>query len=282
MNFWIDSHVHIYPQYNVDELLDSALSNFIKFSGAFESDENSYVLFLTQGVNEDAAAVLSAHNKQADRRWAIVIDEPNGCLIAKPRNPEVIQDELNSPSSSATQIVIVFGQQLVSSEGLELLLIGGEARSYEPAQPIGDYLSSIKNEVAILPWGFGKWLGQRGELISSLITDSNYRNKFCIGDIPARYNWFGGKTQFSQAAVGDLPFIRGVDPLPLSHEEKRVASFVSCLHVAESVVANKSLVEAICESVAALRSREPGVECSQFGEYLNLFASLNKQVRLRV
>ena len=259
LNFWIDSHVHIYPMYDIDTMLDCAYDNFQKASEQTTDTINKYVLFITQGINEHALQRLADHD---GHRWNIQ------------RNNHEFSAQLNDQ-----QITLIPGQQLVSSEGIELLVIGGSELDFSPKRSIYELIDLFKDDLTILPWGFGKWLGKRGALVTELLQNQQMSEFMFVGDIPGRLNLLGGKTNFNTSNNTQL---RGVDPLPFENEQKRIASFGSCLQTTEPLNIHLSFTQNIANYLKSMNEDTSDVKISHYGNHLPLITNLCSQLKIRL
>ncbi len=117
------------------------------------------------------------------------------------------------------ELVVCRGRQWVSKEGIEVLHLlsageSDEARWASGEEPLSALLSelSARPGVVVLPWGFGKWLGARGRVVTAEIRRSvEAGHPIFLGDIRARcWPWRSPTTR----APG-VPVLPGSDPLPI-------------------------------------------------------------------
>ena len=166
----------------------------------------------------------------------------------------------------ATGIHFVAGRQVVSEEGLEVLLIGSRDMSLEgrPAERVIE--EGFANGAAVcLPWGFGKWLGRRRDLVASLY--AGLSRQITLGDIANRPE-FWREPLFKGARI-----LRGSDNLPMAGSSDGVGSFGSLLKTRKPA---KDAGDLVC------LLRDPDVCLRPYGKRKSASASIIEQVRLRL
>ena len=122
-------------------------------------------------------------------------------------------------------IIIVAGRQIVTAEKLEVLALGTTS-AFPDGQPIRAVMQSVTNggAVAVIPWGFGKWWGRRGQLVRGLI-DATRDVPFCLGDNGGRAYGLPRPSLFHVADDHGIPVLPGSDPLPLPGHVSRPGSY---------------------------------------------------------
>ncbi|WP_051309212.1 hypothetical protein [Desulfogranum japonicum] len=140
----------------------------------------------------------------------------------------------------------VMGTQVNTLEKVEVLLFGRQ--SVESNLPLRDYLPKKRDEagqLTILPWGVGKWLGQRGKLISEVLRQED-TPLFVLGDNGNRPQWWKRVPQFTFAQQNNLPVLRGSDPLFISGQLSRVGTYG---HLIEQVLDQKYPLQSLCRHI---------------------------------
>ncbi|MCP5107558.1 MAG: hypothetical protein GY950_29490, partial [bacterium] len=99
-------------------------------------------------------------------------------------------------------------------------------REIEDGLPIDTVIRRIvdSNDIAVLAWGFGKWLFNRGKIIRRVIEKYPVPGVF-IGDNSGRPTFWSEPGQFKQAHSLDIPIINGSDPLPFAGEITKPGSY---------------------------------------------------------
>lgn len=206
-----DTHVHYHDCFEEGPFLDAASANL----GA-ESDEEGLVnavLCLTESAGADwfgQLSTLKAGSKIGSSEWAV--------------QPTSEQNSVLATCTGDRKLAIIAGRQIVCQEGLEVLALGC-AEMIEDRQPIRTVLQMVEGAGAlpVIPWGFGKWLGARGELVRELLTDSPC--DFVLGDNGGRLAGIREPALFANARSRGIAILPGTDPFPFSWDGSRVGSF---------------------------------------------------------
>jgi hypothetical protein len=101
----------------------------------------------------------------------------------------------------------------------------GTRRIFEKGEPARRLIKETAQSGAlpVLPWGIGKWLGRRGQLIEDLIRDPNLPSLF-LGDNSHRPAFWPRPSVFESASKRGLKNLPGSDPFPFPEEVRRVGS----------------------------------------------------------
>ena len=116
------------------------------------------------------------------------------------------------------------GRQIVTKEKLEVLALTTD-RPFEEGTPIQDTLESVLSVggIPVIPWGFGKWWGKRGKILTDLL-QSQTAPGFSLGDNSGRPGFLPYPSQFEQAQKKGIRILPGSDPLPFPTEYWRPCS----------------------------------------------------------
>lgn len=202
----VDAHVHVYPFMSVAATLDAAAHNlFEEHAGG----PRHGVLLVADPEGVDGWERL-ARSARAGRWQRVGID---GDAVTFRRDDDV-------------ELAAVKGQQLVSREGLEVLGTGCRAR-VPSGLPVADIVERIRaaGGLAILAWGAGKWLGDRGRVVDDVIARESGQTDVMLADNGGRPRLWPRVPQFETAAEHGLRVLAGTDPLPLRGEERRIGSY---------------------------------------------------------
>lgn len=208
----IDCHTHIYPG---TEPLSALIAGGVRLLGAAEC--TNCALLLCDVAGHDVFDQILGGNVDHCRSVG------HGSWHVEPTT-EAESISIVGPENE--RIVIVRGQQIVTSERLEVLAIGHCGRL-----PGGRSLpATIENARAkdchvILPWGAGKWLGRRGSLIDHAVDHLSFPGLH-LGDNGGRPSVWA-VPQFTKATKRKIKILCGSDPLPITGDERRIGTYGS-------------------------------------------------------
>ena len=169
-------------------------------------------------------------------------------------------------------LLIVAGRQIVTAENLEVLAVAC-SREIRDSLPIRAALGAVADcgARAVVPWGFGKWLGRRGRIVRELIDALPV--PFSLGDNGGRAGSLPRPPLFRLAERRGVPVLTGSDPLPLPREERRAGSYGFVLH--EWRMTSRP-AESLAERIGSLRGSPPS-----FGELNTVPGLIRAQLGLR-
>ena len=138
------------------------------------------------------------------------------------------------------------------------MLALGCAESWQDGLPASEVIDGVTGAgaVAVLPWGFGKWLGQRGRILRALIEKHRSQHLF-LGDNIGRPVFFSEPHEFELGRSLGLTVLPGTDPLPFASESHRAGSF-GC--VVDGVVGDLQPWADLCRHLV-----QPGLSVRRFG-----------------
>lgn len=203
----VDTHTHYYPCYDAETFLSSLQHNLLATARKLGATGTVYpVACMLDSASSTGFADLSAGFLGNTRQlsWSV---EHNA------HNPAV----LHLSRGDGEQLTVIGGRQLVTRENLELILIGRTAPVSPRQSALELLLAYQKRYCAILPWGFGKWLGKRGAIVDELIARNDL--VFCLGDNAGRPELWRKVQQFKLAKQYSVPILPGSDALPLASEQ---------------------------------------------------------------
>lgn len=214
MTLWaVDSHVHFHKCFDEGLFFDSCFNNLSKITS---SSIKNGLLFFTEGKSEDVYNNLKFKTKikssQNEKTKYIINEIDNGNAI----DVKWID--------AGMRILILPGFQIVTKENLEVLSLGTNKRLSDGSL-IEDTISNVISigGIPVLPWGFGKWYGNRGEKIDELIK-KNIPHLF-LGDNGGRSSLLPFPSQFEAAQMNGMKVLPGSDPLPFPDEANRPMSY---------------------------------------------------------
>jgi hypothetical protein len=208
----VDAHVHIYDCFDLDALFNAAARNFARAARGLGLGHapREGMLLLTETVHDHAFDAL-ARGELRPKLWK----------VARTAEPAVLQVSLDGQPP----LWLVAGRQIATREDLEVLALGTTER-FPDGEPISVSLAASEKTAAMtaLPWGFGKWWGQRGQIIQAIMTARRDRPLYS-GDNGGR---LAGSLRPRLLRLGKrvgLKVLPGTDPLPFPGQESRVGGF---------------------------------------------------------
>lgn len=207
-----DAHVHLYRCFDLDLFLGAAEANVREASSALGLEARALgLLVLTAGTADWSLSDLrSADSDFVTSEWTLERTAENLSLLARYRGQ--------------VRMILVAGRQLQTAEALEVLALGCDEDLPE-GLPIAETLTAVRasGAVPVVPWGFGKWWGRRGRLLSDLL-ESEVSDDLFLGDNGGRPDAWPRPGLFDKArrlGIRDLP---GSDPFPFRREVARPGS----------------------------------------------------------
>jgi hypothetical protein len=141
--------------------------------------------------------------------------------------------------------------------------------------PLEETVAAVEKENAlpVIPWGFGKWSGKRGDVLREFL-GSRKEGVFFLGDNSGRPN-FLRFPDFQREAPGiSFKVLPGSDALPFPSEMQRVASFGFTLQEALDLQRPGEALKRIL--------MKPGVVPTPFGSHESASRFARNQVALRL
>jgi len=206
-----DTHVHFHDCFEEGPFLDAAAAALC--GERADSGLVNAALCLTESYGANWFRRLSGIERDTpvgDSDWKLRhTNEENSVLV---------EDD------AGRALAIIAGRQIVCQEGLEVLAIGYKDIP-EDGQSIRSVLQQVSDvgAVPVLPWGFGKWLGQRGQVVADLI--GNPPCHFLLGDNGGRLAMFGEPRLFAAGRDSGFAILPGTDPFPFSWDSRKVGSY---------------------------------------------------------
>lgn len=219
---FIDAHVHFHDCFDQDSFLDSAYENFInqsKLMSVKNGCQSDYVLLLAEKEGDEwFHGLLTELTANRDVQW----NKKKWNFIGG-GSPDIVV--AHKTGNTAEKIYLVAGRQLISKENIEVLQLFSNKRT-EHNLSLADTINQIRKlgGVPIIPWGAGKWLGKRGEIIKKYIL-SNSAKPLYLGDNGGRPQLWKYPAIFTLAANEGVACLPGTDCLPLGSESDRVGSY---------------------------------------------------------
>ena len=207
-NGWpVDGHVHFHSIDRVGRSLDAAARHFSLATGRRGGLLGA--LLLTQANGEYVFEQLGTSGMVDGWRYSPVTGEPQSLLAHK----------------GDTTIAIICGRQVRADGGLEVLALG-TCKRFVDGTPFESTFAAVRDSdaLAVLPWGFGKWLGHRGQQIQSML-GSVGPGVVSVGDNGSRLSLVDTPELIRTSAGKGFQVLPGTDPFPFGDDYSRVGSF---------------------------------------------------------
>ena len=257
MNSYIDTHCHYDSAYSFEEFFTVLATNLYRTGSG---DTKQVGICLVELNGSDWFSEI-AHS---DSLQGLSVSTIDACTL--------------SVESSAGEVAVFRAWQVNSKEKVEVIVIG-TAEPVPEKLPLEEYVDRYADKaLVVFPWGVGKWLGTRGELISKLLSlslsespDSFSPPPFVLGDNGGRPKLWKSVPQFEQAKRAKIPVLPGSDALPVPTYLSRIGTYGlmgdcslrSCEHWIENV-------------------KQQGFEVRTQGNLSGLFQFLREQIGLRI
>ncbi|MGI9284752.1 MAG: hypothetical protein ACR2P1_05140 [Pseudomonadales bacterium] len=261
----IDTHIHLYRKFDLSLLLKSACENMrTYFSSSQLSGTLLPVLGLTSTPSETSWRELSEIQVSG-----AAIDGKGGEWQLSQTGDDTL---FRASNPMGDDVYLLRGHQLITSEKLELLVLGSESPAYDAERGLMWHVENNLSELMIIPWAVGKWLGPRGAIVSEVM--DRYSDSIHLGDNGGRPAIWSHVKQFKEAAHSKAAIWPGTDPLPLPGQECTVGlNTITVEGVKLGTLSGKDLVASLAtnnSSIITQARRE------------NLFGFFYNQLRLRL
>lgn len=170
------------------------------------------MLLLSESSGHDCFSAWRAAGSAASGAWKV---EPT---------PETVTLSFTGPG--AERLHVVAGRQVVTGEGLEVLMLGTVSVYDDRRFPAADLIRMAADDGAlpVIPWGAGKWFGGRGRALDCVLR-SALAGTFALGDNSGRPWFWGNPRHIAAAGRAGVAVLPGSDPLPFAGEEKTAGRY---------------------------------------------------------
>ena len=185
----VDGHVHFHENYDEAAFLEAAHANLSRHGPGFPT------LLLAEMPGQQ----MFARWRGGGARWPVTVTrEPSSLVLG-------------------SSLLVIAGRQITTAERIEVLAVAC-IENIANGVALDATIGAIQDAgaVPVLPWGVGKWLGERGRLVANAAA----RYNLLLGDNAGRPFGWPRPALFQQHVV--LP---GTDPLWLKTEQERVGTY---------------------------------------------------------
>ncbi|NOY58957.1 MAG: hypothetical protein GXO75_08500 [Calditrichaeota bacterium] len=210
-NIILDGHVHIYPVFNISLALQTALKNF----ALCRNDADAKIWLLTE--RSDCHFFADLKNTKIEGYVFQPTLEAESFLV-------------RDAKTDAPLLYILAGRQLIAKENLEICALASTVTVADKELRAKDLILKVleNNGVPAVNWAPGKWFGDRGKVVRSLLDEFTPEN-LLISDTTMRPTVWPTPKIMADAMKRGYKVIAGSDPLPFAGEEKYLASYVSTI-----------------------------------------------------
>ncbi|MCI5145679.1 MAG: hypothetical protein D3923_09140 [Candidatus Electrothrix sp. AR3] len=207
MKILADTHLHLYPCFDLDHIFSGLLNQF--------------------GSKDLQIPRVACLAERADCNFYHRLQAGEPLLHNFRVEVESIRNLLLLEKNSNRQLTLLPGRQIITAEKIEVLALCTTATFTENV-PVAEVIRSIleQNGIPVLPWSPGKWFFQRGQVIEDLLHQYTPQD-FLIGDVSLRPQGWLTPLLMRKALRRGYKVVSGSDPLPFSSEEKSAGMYGS-------------------------------------------------------
>ncbi len=208
MNIIAETHLHVYPCYDVKKVFHVLRSNLQS-----HGPDNVHMAFLTERSDCHFFIELKENKSLASDGDIHIKDFGNALLISE---------------SGYDDFYLFSGRQIITKEKLEVLALTTDINIPDNELDAADVIRKINddNGVAVISWAPGKWLGSRGKLIGTLLEHFS-PSSLLLADTAIRPRCFFEPLLMKQAQKKGYNILAGSDPLPFEGEEIMAGRYVT-------------------------------------------------------
>ncbi|MDM8553110.1 hypothetical protein QUF75_00050 [Desulfococcaceae bacterium HSG7] len=243
MKLIADTHIHLYPCYNLITAFDNLRLNLQKLApaasrAAFFSERSDCNYFAD--IRDGSVKVIS------DDFRIEPLNEKDGLVLIE-KNDSVLY--------------LFSGRQIVTEERIEILALTTDAMipDFMPAKNVINAVSDTGG-VPVLSWAPGKWLFKRKNIVRELI-DYFSPNQMLISDTTLRPTLWMEPSLMRRAVEKGFSVLAGSDPLPFIGEEKYLGIYGSILNGPFDINKPVSSIRKLLVSPDVIKTRA-GKRCS--------------------
>jgi len=201
MSFIADGHIHLYPDFNLEDALVSSHQKLLNLATSGTVEKVALFSVEPQGQFEFLKI------KSGQRAL------PENCEIIE----EVSENILKIKTEHGDNLYLIAGRQVITKERLEFSVLFStedidDGLSYEQLN------SSIGSSVLTLNWSPGKWMFERAEVVKNLVDENS---DLILCDTALRFRGF----PLPEVMKLENNIIAGSDPFPLENEEQRIGNY---------------------------------------------------------
>ena len=209
MRIVADTHVHLYPCYNLRQALTTLRRNL-----AAHVQEAVHFAFLAERYDCHYFRDFAAGNTE---------------VLGKQVEVTGYENCLRLSEDGFSDLYLVAGRQIITRERIEILALTTDL-AIEDGLGVDEVIQRVRTEggIPVVSWAPGKWFFQRREVVAGLI-DKFAPGEILFGDTTLRPTGWLEPLLMRRAKQKKFGCVAGSDPLPFSGEEKMMGMFGICL-----------------------------------------------------
>ncbi len=207
--FSADTHVHVYPCYDLDRFLRNARTGLLAAG-------HPALLCLTERHDCRFFQDLAGGT----------VNLPGGYRVEASGEAEAV----SIVHDDGDRLFVVAGRQIVTAEKIEVLALTRDLE-LKDGKPVRTVLDDILHQggIPVLSWAPGKWMFKRGRIIDKLIETCSH-DYFLLGDTSLRPTVWPTPRLMKLGRKLGFRTVYGSDPLPVPGDEEQVASYRTLFH----------------------------------------------------
>jgi len=205
MRLIADTHVHIYPCYNIKWALATLRTNLSQLDG-----QAVCIAFLAERSDCNFFAEFKANTAG---------------LLSSELEIRYLDNALHFRETGHPDLYIFPGRQIITREKIEILSLTVDLKIEDglAAQEVIDTIRQ-NNGLPVISWAPGKWFFKRRKVVENLLA-SNKPGSLLLGDTTLRPTCWRQPLLMKKAARQGFTVISGSDPLPFAGEEKVIGRY---------------------------------------------------------
>ncbi|NKB76819.1 MAG: hypothetical protein GKR96_07145 [Gammaproteobacteria bacterium] len=217
----VDTHLHIYPLYDVPTALNEMITNLHRLGPdaikvACLTERSDCYIFNELRDNPSSDVV---------NQFNITTNDDDSLSISF-KDSDAKGDHATNENQ---QVHLLPGQQIITSERIEVLALNTTVRVEEGLSAKDTVTAVLKSGgIPVVAWSPGKWFGKRGKIVGELI-DHFAPEQMALGDTTLRPYFWLTPLLMRKAKHKGFKVLCGSDPLPFQGEENKPGSYASII-----------------------------------------------------